>query len=117
MGYSENAKAAYGVTCEWIGCGWNMGWCDVHHLNYQEHQALEDQMRACVKKNDMNTLDALQARALTQGYGYFNFKERQLPKKDGIENLSVLCPNHHRYIHTIDLGLKALIYLPERKEE
>lgn len=92
MTYIEKGHAAYGDKCEWVGCGWDASECDVHHINYQEHQAEEDA-----------------ARERTGAEHY------QLPKDNRTVNLSILCPNHHRYTHHKDLGMTILNYIPERK--
>jgi len=92
MSYVETGRKTYGTSCEWIGCGWDAAPCDVHHINYQAHQEQEDEERA------------------TKGSTSF-----QLPKDGTSKNLAVLCPNHHRFLHRIDLGLKVLDYIPPRK--
>lgn len=89
--YRDVGLKAYGSKCEWAGCGWSSAPCDVHHTNYQEHQAQENELRK------------------VKGDHY------QLPKSVLSKDLSVLCPNHHRYTHDKDLGLGVLKYLPERR--
>lgn len=117
MGYAEQGKEAYGTSCEWIGCGWNQGTCDVHHISYQEHQEIENHLRAYYMMNDEESFQEMQEVAYSWGYGAFNKKTRQLPKDDRIENLSVLCPNHHRFVHTQDMGMNIASYIPRRKKE
>lgn len=113
--YTKDAREVYGESCEFIGCGWNAETCDTHHIDYQEHQALENEMRKALKDEDNTYLASLQAQAFARNYGEFNTKTRQLPKNDSTVNLSILCPNHHRYVHGKDLGMRILDYIPVRK--
>lgn len=101
MHYSEVATRTYGKRCEWIGCGWDEAGCDVHHLDYQEHNTLETSLRRGEEQE-------------TGKYGIFI--DGQLPKNDSSDNLSVLCPNHHRFVHHADLGLTVLDYIPPRRK-
>jgi hypothetical protein len=89
--YTEIGHETYGTKCEWVGCEWDAATTDVHHINYQQHQKLEDLLRT--QKNNSHF---------------------QLAKDDDSKNLAVLCPNHHRYTHSKDIGLKILQFLPER---
>lgn len=91
MTYVQVGHKAYGENCEWIGCGWKSANTDVHHIYYQEHQVLEDEARK------------------TKGEHY------QLPKSILSKELSVLCPNHHRFVHFKDMGKDILQYIPPRK--
>jgi hypothetical protein len=116
MGYAEKAKAMYGDKCEWFGCGWDQGTCDVHHMNYGNHQDMENHLRAYFIMNDMKSFDLMQVVATSMGCGLFNFKTRQLPKDDRTQNTVVLCPNHHRFVHTIDLKMNIVSYIPKRKK-
>jgi hypothetical protein len=117
MSYAEKAKETYGTACEWIGCGWNQGTCDTHHIDYQEHQEIEDALRFFLRKNNIESFLAFEKEAVEKGYGRFDKEDNQLSKNDAKENLAVLCPNHHRYVHTNDLGMKLLWYIPKRIEE
>ena len=45
----------------------------------------------------------------------FNKETKQLEKNNQSKNLAVLCPNHHRYVHYVDMGVAILNYLPPRK--
>jgi hypothetical protein len=91
MNYVEIGHKTYGTKCEWVGCGWDAAQTDVHHINYQQHQAEEDEARG------------------SKGEHF------QLPKDNNSTNLAVLCPNHHRFVHARDLGMDILKYIPIRK--
>jgi hypothetical protein len=94
--YQEIAYKHYGTACEFIvngqPCGWEEASCDIHHIDYQEHQAKEDEMRRMLG-------DA----------------SYQMGKNNDKKNLCVICPNHHRLTHHKDLGLGVLHHLPSRK--
>jgi hypothetical protein len=113
-GYSQDGKAAYGHKCEFIGCGWDAATCDVHHINYREHQMVEDGLREAYKTGSANMIEFYENRRLEHGFREYNRNTRQLPKDDRVQNLSVLCPNHHRYLHDIDMGMDILQYIPKR---
>lgn len=102
MTYSEIAARVYGTKCEWAGCGWDEAGCDVHHIDYQEHQNIENALRAGV--------------SITYPEKFGVLIDGQLPKNDSSDNLTVLCPNHHRYVHHTDLGLEVLKYIPDRRK-
>jgi hypothetical protein len=110
--YRKTGKKAYGEVCEFDGCGWSDASCDVHHIDYQEQQAMERMIRS---ERDTIEFYRLTQFAKEQGWGDYDRSTRQLGKNDDISNLAVLCPNHHRYVHTKDLGLKVLENLPPRK--
>ena len=115
--YHDKAIRVYGEKCEWIGCGWNEGYCDVHHIDYQEQQAAERKFRDLLDngQKDSEEWKELEAFAIRHGWGTFDVRSRQLHKNDATTNLTVLCPNHHRFAHTKDLGIKILQYRPPRK--
>lgn len=114
-GYRADALQAYGTACEWIGCGWNAGSCDAHHIDYQEHQEHEDLIRKFSKLEDKTYYIEALKEAKELGYLSYDVKEKQLEKDNTVHNIAVLCPNHHRFVHTLDLGMKLLDYIPERK--
>lgn len=111
MGYSTVAKKVYGEKCEL--CGWGKATADVHHIDYQEHQEMENDMREALKNEDNELFNHLQAAALMEGYGLFD--RNQLPKNDNPGNLAVLCPNCHRELHFFDYGKEVLRALPPRR--
>lgn len=113
-GYSKAGREAYGEACEFIGCGWDAAICDVHHINYQEQQMVENGIREALQSGSKNMLEFYENRRKELGFGPFNKNTNQLPKDDGVKNLSVLCPNHHRYVHTVDMGMDILKYIPKR---
>jgi hypothetical protein len=115
MSYVDVAKKTYGASCEFIGCGWNAASCDVHHINYQEQQTTEKALRQFLIHNKMEPFAQLLAHAVDRGFLAFDMKTRQLAKDDRSQNLAVLCPNHHRYLHTVDMGMKILEYIPPRR--
>lgn len=113
--YHDDALAAYGTVCEWVGCGWNVAECDVHHISYQEQQEIEKTIRNAIKIGDMNLFAQLLVKANDMGYLHYDKKTNQLEKDNRVSNLTVLCPNHHRYTHEQDLGKAILSYIPIRK--
>lgn len=115
--YHDKATTMYGNMCEWIGCGWHVGWCDVHHIGYKEQQAMEKLIREAYDKQDIPMYMALCSDAKKRGWGSYNVKDRNLQKDDKLYNLAVLCPNHHRYVHTVDLGINLLQFIPPRQME
>lgn len=105
--YRERGLNTYGNKCEICG----FGLVEVHHLDYQEHQEVEDQLRKAVRKNQDITELLEEARKK----GYLFWDGRQLEKDNRSTNLSVLCGNCHTLVHRIDCGLKLLKALPPRK--
>jgi len=105
--YRERGLNTYGNKCEI--CGY--GLVEVHHLDYQEHQEVEDRLRKAVKKNE----DITELLAEARKKGYLFWDGRQLEKDNRSTNLSVLCGNCHTLVHRIDCGLKLLKALPPRK--
>lgn len=114
QGYSLTGRETYGHACEFVGCGWDTAICDVHHINYKEQQMVEQGIREALKSGSKNMLDFYENRRKEFGFGEFNKKTNQLPKDDRAKNLTVLCPNHHRYVHTVDMGMDILKYIPKR---
>jgi hypothetical protein len=112
MAYADVAKKVYGERCEM--CGWRKATNDVHHIDYQEHQEMENRIRKADKAGNVELVKQLQTEALAQGWGFY--KNGQLPKNDNPENLSVICPNDHREVHFYDVGKKILEALPPRKK-
>lgn len=82
--YETIGRKCYGTACEFDGCGWSAAPCDVHHINYQEHNRHEVAAR------------------------------EQMEKDGSSSNLAVLCPNHHRIVHHIDMGLALLQHILAR---
>ena len=93
--YEQTARTSYGDTCEWtengVRCGWDKAPCDVHYIDYQEHLLAEKVMRK-----------------------QLNDPKFELPKNHKRENRCIICPNHHKVVHYLDLGLKILEFLPPR---
>lgn len=117
--YQTDATEAYGKVCEFFGCGWNLTTCDVHHIDYQEQQECERKMRALADAGQIDSpmFQSLQLKATSNNWGTYNAKTRQLLKNDDVLNLTVLCPNHHRFVHHHDMGKMILHFIPPRKEE
>lgn len=107
MDYREIGLDTYGHRCEF--CGNSM--VEVHHIDYQEHQLLEDRIRRAAK-NQME-LTSLLEEAKNQGYLKWNGKD--LEKNNSSYNLSVLCGNCHNLVHRMDVGKKILGALDRRK--
>ena len=107
--YHDSAISVYGEACEICGRKINL---EVHHIDYQEHQAIEDKMRDAKPEE----LAALIAQAKTLGYDEWNPKTKQLTKNDSTLNTSVLCRNDHNYVHLLDCGKLLLNALPPRRE-
>lgn len=105
--YREAGLQAYGDRCEI--CGYHI--VEVHHIDYQEHQAVEDKIRAAVRKKKDITKLLEEAAAL----GYLFWDGRQLSKDNRSTNLAVICPNCHSLIHLMDVGMKLKKALPPRK--
>jgi len=115
--YREIAIEAYGENCEFQGCDWKESNCDVHHINYRDQQAMEKEIRKSKKAMDTARYHILLEYAKFRGFNCFDEKTGQLEKDDSVNNLAVLCPNHHRYVHDKDLGSEILKYIPERKKD
>jgi ribosomal protein L44E len=108
--YRKAALTKYGEQCELCGHRTSL---EVHHIDYQEHQAMEDNLRNM--NRDMNKDGKVYLNLLNQakysGYDMFDTKTNQLTKNDDTRNTSVLCGNCHSLIHLMDVGkllLKAL---------
>lgn len=106
MGYREDGIGVYGDKCELCG----HGLVEVHHIDYQEHQEIEDMLRYLSKYG--NDITELLAEAKSKGYLYWS--GHQLSKDDLTRNLSVLCPNCHTLVHRVNMGKKLLRVLPKR---
>lgn len=115
LDYNDLGKMTYGKKCEFDKCGWDLATCDVHHINYQEQHVIENKIRTAHKMNDSTLKKQLVAQAKEQGFLSYDDNEHQLEKDNSSKNLSVLCPNHHRYVHFVDMGMKILDHLPPRK--
>jgi hypothetical protein len=109
--YHENALKTYGESCEI--CGFR-SCLEVHHINYQEHQAAENMLRG-FKKARKEIPESVLKGMKTGGWDYFDPKTEQLSKDDSTTNLSVLCGNCHSLMHKLDVGMKLLNVLKERK--
>ena len=113
--HRNEALRTYGHKCEWIGCGWDAAMCDVHHIDYHAYWHYQERARKAIINGNMEKLATTFAEARDKGFLSFNSHARSLSKDDRIENLAVLCPNHHRYVHTHDMGLELLKVIPPRK--
>jgi hypothetical protein len=104
--YRDAALEQYGESCEICG---HLTSLEVHHIDYQEHQVMENKLRAS-KKGDPIFLAA-------EGLGYdeYNFNTKQLSKNDDTKNLSVLCGNCHSLCHLIDYGKNILNAIKPRR--
>jgi hypothetical protein len=112
--YSEIGKRKYGEKCEWKDCGWNEATCDVHHINYEFQQKLEEKIRDAYKQKKSNLFMELIQVAHDSGFRSFDKKTLQLGKCDMTHNLAVLCPNHHRYVHQKNISMDILKQIPKR---
>lgn len=105
--YREAGILTYGDRCEL--CGYSI--IEVHHLNYQEHQKMENKIREAFKAG--KDITGLLQEAAKQGF--LQWDGYQLEKDNRSTSLSVLCPNCHTLIHRIDCGMKLLGALTPRK--
>lgn len=106
-GYREIGIECYGDRCEI--CGHSS--IEVHHIDYQEHQAMENKVRNAAQAlifGDSAAYDKAIEEAKKQGYLYYDKKSRQLSKSDSKHNLSCLCGNCHTLMHKMDVGKKLL---------
>lgn len=110
LDYRDVGLETYGNRCEICGYA---AIVEVHHTHYQEHQDLEDQIRKDFKAG--KDISSLLEEAKAQGWTYFDKKTQQLDKGNLPKLLSVLCGNCHSLVHKMDVGLKLLKALPERK--
>jgi hypothetical protein len=108
--YRKSALKTYGESCELCGHRTSL---EVHHIDYQEHQAMEDELRKA-KRADGN-LTALVLKAKEQGYDEYYHTIGQLSKNDSTLNTSVLCGNCHSLCHLVDYGKKLLKALKARR--
>jgi hypothetical protein len=107
--YREAALKTYGEACELCG---HRASLEIHHINYQEHQHCEDNIRQAEKtKSTMFNVYLNHAKE----EGFLEYKNGQLAKDDSTTNLSVLCGNCHSLCHLIDYGKNILKALKERK--
>jgi hypothetical protein len=103
--YRESALKTYGEACEICGHRTSL---EVHHIDYQEHQVMENNLRTADKMKS-TLIETLLKSAKDKGYD--GFKDGQLSKNDDTENTSVLCGNCHSFLHLVDYGkllLKAI---------
>ncbi|MEH7116117.1 hypothetical protein V7128_01660 [Neobacillus vireti] len=107
--YRKAALEKYGEACEICGHRTSL---EVHHIDYQEHQAIEDELKKLQKLGTL-TNDRLQF-AKDNGYDLYDVATRQLSKNDDTKNTSVLCGNCHSLVHTMDVGKKLLKAIKER---
>ena|SRR5437763_9691184 len=101
--YRKSALRTYGEACEICGHRTSL---EVHHIDYQEHQTTEDELR--IANQYGYDLKPILERAKQQGYDEFDAKKNQLTKNDSTENTSVLCGNCHSFLHLVDYGKKLL---------
>lgn len=113
--YSVLGMQTYGMKCEFDGCGWEDATCDVHHINYQEQQEIEKRIRKTVREDSVELTNQLILEANQKGFLFFDYEKMELSKDHRSTNLAVLCPNHHRYVHHIDMGMAILEKIPPRK--
>ena len=113
--YAELGNKIYGSKCEFEGCGWEEAKCDVHHINYQEQQDIEKRIREAVRENDVELTNRLILEASKKGFMSFDYKTMELEKDHRSVNLAVLCPNHHRYVHHLDMGMDILKKISQRR--
>lgn len=107
-GYRKSALLMYGESCEICGHRTSL---EVHHLNYQEQQEIEDTLRYQQKYNHPEITETLkEAKAM----GFVEWKNNQLSKDDSTKNLSVLCGNCHGLVHTVNMGMKLIRALKTR---
>lgn len=110
--YRDIGIETYGDRCEICGYATSI---EVHHTHYQEHQALEDQIRAAVKRGE--DITSLLNEAKAEGWMFYDKKTNQLDKGKAPHLLSCLCGNCHSLIHKMDVGLKLLKALKPRKDD
>ncbi len=113
--YAILGMQTYGSQCEFGGCGWKEATCDVHHINYQEQQDIEKRIRSSVKESNVELTNQLILEANQKGFLFFDYESMDLEKDHRSINLAILCPNHHRYVHHIDMGMDILKKIPPRK--
>lgn len=106
--YRKSAIAVYGEACEICGHRTSL---EVHHIDYQEHQEIENKIRKASRDNHPS-FKSLVSQAKAMGYDEFEFG--QLSKNDDTENTSVLCGNCHGLMHCMDVGKKVLKALKPR---
>lgn len=105
--YRDIGIETYGDRCEI--CGY--GIVEVHHIDYQRHQLMENALRASTKRGEDISLILGNA----HGMGFLEWDGHQLSKDDRTTNLSVLCPSCHTLMHTLDASIKLLRAIPKRK--
>jgi hypothetical protein len=108
--YREAALKTYGEACELCGHRTSL---EIHHINYQEHQEIENKIRLAEKKDWQVSGPGLIT--IASKMGFTDYKNGQLAKDDSTTNLSVLCGNCHSLCHLIDYGKNLLKALKERK--
>jgi hypothetical protein len=101
--YRKSALRTYGEACEICGHRTSL---EVHHIDYQEHQAMENKLRDGIKAKDVELYRTLVQEAITMGYD--QWVDGQLSKNDDTGNTSVLCGNCHSFLHLVDYGKKLL---------
>jgi hypothetical protein len=103
MDYRQAGLETYGHKCEI--CGYSI--VEVHHINYQEHQAIENKLRKT--DNPESLLEKAREMNFTDWDGH------QLSKDNRSTNLAVLCGNCHSLIHRLDVGMNLIKVLDRRK--
>jgi hypothetical protein len=96
--YRKSALRTYGEACEICGHRTSL---EVHHIDYQEHQEIEDRIKKEPLPQFINE-------AIGKGYNEWNPVTKQLSKNDDTANTSVLCGNCHSFLHLVDYGKKLL---------
>ena len=99
--YRKSALRIYGEACEICGHRQTL---EIHHIDYQEHQEVENHLRQVAKSVNKDYIIGEMAKAKEQGYDIFDSRIGQLSKNDDTGNLSVLCGNCHSFLHLVDYG-------------
>jgi hypothetical protein len=100
--YRKSALRTYGEACEICGHRTSL---EVHHIDYQEHQEKENNLKIADKMKSPLIETLLKS---AKDNGYDEFKDGQLSKNDDTANTSVLCGNCHSFLHLVDYGKKLL---------
>lgn len=107
MDYRQIGLDTYGQRCEF--CGNSM--VEVHHIDYQEHQNMENRIRRAAK----NLMDLTLLLEEANQKGWLKWDGKDLEKNNSSFNLSVLCGNCHNLVHRMDVGMKILGALERRR--
>lgn len=108
--YRKTALEKYGEACELCGHRTSI---EVHHIDYQQQQAMEKRLREALKYIEPE-FDQIMKEAIGAGYDEFDKEARSLSKNDDSQNICVLCCNCHALMHKLDIGKKLLRALKPR---